>query len=365
MSRMTQPRRAPKSIGFVHLVPFDRHAPLQGHLDGIELFRHAEALGLDSGWVRTRHLQHGLSSPAVFHAAVAQHTERIKLGTAVMPVGFENPFRLAEDLGTLDVISGGRLLPGLSVHPPRYEEGVNDLVYDTGWREEDYGYGRIERFRDMIDGLSVREVPEYQGYGGQFDSDRVEPQSEGLAQRLSYGGGSLKSARWAGAARMNWLVSNISTSENGITNFQEAQRAQIDAYREEFKAASESAGATHSAEADMGAAGAATQNGRVAVARVIVPLDGTTTEQEAKFRAYAQARNPRTEHVHPGNIIIARDMLGSVDEVVQTILDDPAYQDTDDYLFELPFEFELADWKLMLNLIATEIGPALGWKPAA
>ncbi|XPP26689.1 MAG: LLM class flavin-dependent oxidoreductase [Leucobacter sp.] len=354
---MTAQTEPPRRIGFVHLVPFDRERPRQGHLDGIELFRHAERLGLDSGWVRTRHLQHGLSSPAVFFGAVAQHTERIELGSAVIPVGFENPFRLAEDLATADVLAGGRLLPGLSVHAPGYDEAVNDLVHGAGWREEDYGYGRIELLRELLSGRPVREVPEYLGIGGDFDSERVEPCSPGLADRLWYGGGSLRSAEWAGSAGLSWLVSNISSAENGITDFASAQRAQIDA----FRAARAAAGP---APADAPGAGGAVPGGRVAVARVVVPLDGATPEQERKYREYVDRRTPRTREVHGRNTIIARDILGTSDEVVEAILADIAYQAADDYLFELPFEFEPADWRHILELIATRIGPGLGWQPA-
>ena len=56
-----QASRPIKSIGFIHLVPFDRNDPRKGHDEGVELFEYAEQLGLDSGWVRTRHMQHGLS----------------------------------------------------------------------------------------------------------------------------------------------------------------------------------------------------------------------------------------------------------------------------------------------------------------
>lgn len=332
-----------KHLGFIHLVPFDRDDPRRGLEDGVELFRYAEELGLDSGWVRTRHLQHGLPSPAAFFGAVSQRTERIGLGTAVIPVGFENPFRLAEDLGTADALSGGRLLPGLSVHGPGYDDEVNDLVHDSGWREEDYGYGRIARLRSLLAGDPVREVPEYNGIGGDFDSERVEPHSPGLSERLWYGGGSLRSAEWAGGAGLNWLVSNISSAENGLTDFSEAQRAQIDAFR-----------AAHPAGEDA----------RATVARVIVPTDGATPEQVAKYRAYAEARTPRTKKVHGRNTIIALDVLGSLDEIVEFIRNDVAFQAADDYLFELPFEFELDDWKQILHQLATRIGPALGWRPA-
>ena len=332
-----------RHLGFIHLVPFSRANPAQGLADGIELFRYAEELGLDSGWVRTRHLQYGLSSPAAFFSAVSQHTRRIGLGSAVIPVGFENPFRLAEDLATADVLSGGRVLPGLSVHGPGYADDVNDLVHDAGWREEDYGYGRIERLRDLLAGDPVREVPEYNGIGGDFDSERVEPHSPGLADRLWYGGGSLRSAEWAGQAGFNWLVSNISSAENGLTDFSAVQRAQIDAFR---------------------AAHPAGENARASVARVIVPTDGATDEQVQKYRAYAEGRTPRTRSIHGKNTIIALDVLGSLEEIVDFIEQDIAFQAADDYLFELPFEFELADWKQILTQLATRIGPALGWEPS-
>lgn len=333
-----------KHLGFIHLVPFSRDDPARGLADGLELFRYAEELGLDSGWVRTRHLQNGLPSPATFFAAAAQHTERICLGSAVIPVGYENPFRLAEDLGTADVLSGGRVLGGLSVHGPGYtDDDVNDIVYDTGWREQDYGYGRIERLRGLLAGDAVREVPPYNGIGGDIDSERVEPHSPGLSERLWYGGGSLRSAEWAGQAGFNWLVSNISSSENGITDFSTAQRAQIDTFR-----------AAHPVGDDA----------RVSVARVIVPTDGATPEQQRKYREYAEARTPRTRKVHGTNTIIALDVLGSLDEIVEFIEQDSAFQAADDYLFELPFEFELEDWKQILHQLATRIGPALGWRPA-
>lgn len=341
---MTETTARPiKSLGFIHLVPFDRDDPTGGFADGLELFDYAEELGLDSGWVRTRHLQYGLPSPAAFFGAVSQRTKRLGLGTAVIPVGHENPFRLAEDLGTADVLSGGRLRLGLSVHGPGYpSDEVNDLVHDSGWREEDYGYGRIERLRSLLAGDKVREVPPYQGIGGDFDSERVEPHSPGLSERLWYGGGSLRSAEWAGAAGLNWLVSNISNVTNGITDFSRAQRAQIDAFR---------------------AAHPEGESARVSVARVIVPTDGATPEQVSKYRAYAEGRLPRTKQVHGASTIIAPDVVGSLDEIVEFIRNDVAFQAADDYIFELPFEFELADWRQMLEQLATRIGPALGWRP--
>lgn len=84
-----------------------------------------------------------------------------------------------------------------------------------------------------------------------------------------------------------------------------------------------------------------------------------------KYREYAEARTPRTKRVHGKNTIIALDVLGSLEEIVGFIEHDVAFQAADDYLFELPFEFELDDWKQMLHQLATRIGPVLGWRPSA
>ena len=80
----------------------------------------ASGSGFDSAWVRHRHLQYGISSPVAVLAAASQRTRRIELGTAVIPLGWENPLRLAEDLATVDLLSGGRLNPGVSVGPPMH-----------------------------------------------------------------------------------------------------------------------------------------------------------------------------------------------------------------------------------------------------
>ncbi|WP_430331055.1 LLM class flavin-dependent oxidoreductase [Rhodococcus sp. ACT016] len=84
--------------------------------DTIELACRAEELGFDSFWIAQHHfgVQRGHSpSPLVLLAAVAERTERIRLGTAVVVASLEDPIRLAEDATTVDALSGGRLELGL------------------------------------------------------------------------------------------------------------------------------------------------------------------------------------------------------------------------------------------------------------
>src|SRR5579885_2186876 len=116
---MTSSSRPLRKLGFLTIGLFDEDNPRRGHESTLEIIELGERLGFDSAWVRHRHLQFGISSPVAVLAAATQRTSRIELGTAVIPLGWENPLRLAEDLATVDVLSGGRLNPGISVGPPR------------------------------------------------------------------------------------------------------------------------------------------------------------------------------------------------------------------------------------------------------
>src|SRR3954465_8407248 len=101
-----------RRLGFLTIGLFDPADPGTGHAVTLEMIELGERLGFDSAWLRDRHLQHGISSPVAVLAAATQRTSRINLGTAVIPLAWENPLRLAEDLATVDVLSGGRVKPG-------------------------------------------------------------------------------------------------------------------------------------------------------------------------------------------------------------------------------------------------------------
>ncbi|MCC6141653.1 MAG: LLM class flavin-dependent oxidoreductase [Nitrospira sp.] len=81
----------------------------------------AEQLGFDALWINEEHFQ-GLSggkgrlclSPVVLAAAFAARTVRIRIGFSVLLLPLHQPLRLAEELATLDVLSGGRLNFGVS-----------------------------------------------------------------------------------------------------------------------------------------------------------------------------------------------------------------------------------------------------------
>lgn len=75
----------------------------------------AEALGFHSFWVAEHHFSSlGLvANPAVFLAAAAARTGRIRLGCAVSVLPLRSPLQTAEDYAAVDVLSGGRLEMGV------------------------------------------------------------------------------------------------------------------------------------------------------------------------------------------------------------------------------------------------------------
>ena len=192
MAPISRPLR---KLGFLTIGLFDGADPARGHESTLEIIELGERLGFDSAWVRHRHLQYGISSPVAVLAAASQRTRRIELGTAVIPLGWENPLRLAEDLATVDLLSGGRLNPGVSVGPPMHYDRVKEALYPDTADAEDFGYERVRRLLDFVRGEPVTDFSGTEGF--EVFSDRVQPQSPGLGGRMWYGGASLRSARWA------------------------------------------------------------------------------------------------------------------------------------------------------------------------
>jgi NAD(P)-dependent dehydrogenase (short-subunit alcohol dehydrogenase family) len=176
-----------RKLGFLTIGRFDPADPGPGHEETLQVIERAEALGFDSVWLRDRHLQPGISSPVAIMAAASQRTTHIELGTAVIPLGLENPFRLAEDLATVDILSGGRINPGVSVGTPMHYDNYRVALYPETHDIEDFSKERVLR---LLRHLRGEPVSDFEGVIGieQF-TRHIQPHSPGLADRLWYGGG--------------------------------------------------------------------------------------------------------------------------------------------------------------------------------
>ena len=76
----------------------------------IDLACRAEEAGLDSVWVGDSLTAKPRLEPLTALAAVAARTSRVRLGTSVLLMALRHPVLLAQTLGTVDLISKGRLM---------------------------------------------------------------------------------------------------------------------------------------------------------------------------------------------------------------------------------------------------------------
>ena len=76
----------------------------------------AEELGFECAWFTEHHFgRFGgmLPSPPMLMAALAQRTQRIRLGTAVVLLPLHHPLHVAEETAMLDILSNGRIEVGV------------------------------------------------------------------------------------------------------------------------------------------------------------------------------------------------------------------------------------------------------------
>ncbi|HEY2221585.1 LLM class flavin-dependent oxidoreductase [Actinomycetospora sp.] len=332
-------------LGFLTIGTFDGDDPGPGHEHLLAEIELAEQLGFDSVWLRHRHLQYGVSSPVTLLAAASQRTSRIEFGTAVTPLGWENPLRYAEDLGTLDILSGGRMNPGVSVGPPMHWDDVKGALYPDTADAEDFSYERVARLHRLLRGEPASTFSGTEGIE-QF-SDHVQPHSPGLADRLWYGAASESSARRAGEQGLNLLTSSVvRVAPDEEPDFAAIQARSIRAFRAAFE------------EAGHGTADTA----RVSQGLVVIPTDSATAEQRARYEAYVDARTPRTSAPQgPGRLLFARDVLGTSEEIAEALHAHAGFREAREVVFALPFSFAHEDYVQILTDMATRLGPALGW----
>jgi alkanesulfonate monooxygenase SsuD/methylene tetrahydromethanopterin reductase-like flavin-dependent oxidoreductase (luciferase family) len=134
----------------------DRQEEVAYYRDTLDLMILAEKLGYDSVWAGEEHFySFGICpSPQLFLTALARETTRLRLGTAISLLPFENPLRKAEDFAMLDILSGGRLnfgvgrgiipkhFEGFRVAPQesraRYEESL--AIIRGAWTQDPFAY---------------------------------------------------------------------------------------------------------------------------------------------------------------------------------------------------------------------------------
>lgn len=152
-------------FGVMHLFPADgdEREVLLKTVDDIAF---ADELGFDSAWLAEHHFsRYGiLGNPLMLGMLLAERTQRITLGTAVLVLPFHDPIRLAEDAALLDQLTSGRVRLGIGRgYQPKefkgfrkdaadnkelYQETVD--ILNLAWNEENWSYdGKHYQYEDI------------------------------------------------------------------------------------------------------------------------------------------------------------------------------------------------------------------------
>ncbi|PFG40880.1 putative FMN-dependent luciferase-like monooxygenase [Georgenia soli] len=317
----------------------DYAPPAERYRNAVEQVQLAERLGFDAAWVAQHHFdgdEGGLPSPLVLLSHLAAVTERIRLGTAIITLPLENPVRVAEDASVLDVLSGGRLELGLgSGGTPKSFSAFGLDVAD----KHAVHAAHLDVLRGALAGGDLGH-PHNQLY----------PPAPGLAQRLWQATFSAAGAERAGAAGDGLMLSRTQPRPAGApdASLSEIQHPVIDAYLAALPTGVEP---------------------RILASRTLFV---TEDRQRARvlagaglFRAVEKLRAIRHDlPIDDLDTVIRRtdSYVGTPDEVVELLRQDTALARATDVSFQVhsidpPHEDVLRS----VELIATEVAPALGW----
>lgn len=307
---------------------------------GMALFYAAEELGYDTGWVRVRHLENYLSAPLPFLAAVGQHTERLGLGTGVVPVRYENPVRLAEDAATTDLLTGGRLHLGLSSGYGHAEPLYGPVYEPTDLSFADEVDRRLRRFLDAVRGSTLTVADGSTPHASAGTPLIAQPQSPGLPARLSYGAGGQSSAVRTGTLGIGLQLSTLSNATGGLS-FEDFQAGQIDAYR-----------AAHRSATGTG--------GQVTVSRMILPILRPSDRDDYAHLLERDAQR-RRDNGTPGAppMHFGRVYAGDPDEIVAGLAADAALRAADELVVALPFDHRPEVSQRIIETVADTVLPGL------
>jgi alkanesulfonate monooxygenase SsuD/methylene tetrahydromethanopterin reductase-like flavin-dependent oxidoreductase (luciferase family) len=197
---------------------------------------------------------------------------------------------------------GDRLQVGVSAGAPLYGALLGNRLFDGDPAKIDFGIDRAIRLRDNLSGAFLSDETEAVSSAAGNQRLRVQPYSPTLSQRLWYGAGSLHSAEWCGANGFHIMVGNLNRGEDSDSFF-DTRRGHIDAFRAAWSRPGEP---------------------RIALGRVIVPIDSADARSRTFYAAFAEGRRARTFGPQgERRILYAKDLVGPSDQILADLLRDP------------------------------------------
>lgn len=331
-----------KRLGFFTRL-LDDVSPAERYRLATDQIVHAEKLGFDTAWVAQHHFHRdegGLPAPLVFLTHVAAQTRSIRLGTGIITLPLELPLRVAEDAVVLDLLSNGRLELGIG---------------SGGTPESFTAFGLDSAQRGPINGANLNLLRKALGGGEVGGGNRLYPDGQGLLGRIWQATFSVDGGIRAGQAGDGLMLSRTqprSKDSPGAT-LADLQQPIIDAYLEHLPAGIEP---------------------RILASRTLFVADEHAVALEWADRGIrdfgekiAVAAGLAAPLSLTELIALTDTHVGGVDAVVESLARDSVLDRVTDISFQVhsvdpPHELILRS----LELAATQVAPALGWrsKPA-
>jgi alkanesulfonate monooxygenase SsuD/methylene tetrahydromethanopterin reductase-like flavin-dependent oxidoreductase (luciferase family) len=339
-----------KNIGFLsfgHWTPSPQSQTRSASdmlLQSIDLAVAAEELGADGAYFRVHHFARQLASPFPLLAAVGAKTSRIEIGTAVIDMRYENPFYMAEDAGSADLIAGGRLQLGISRGSP--EQVIDGWRYfgfepPEGQTDADMARGHTEVFLDLLEGNGFAKPNPRPMFPNPPGLLRIEPHSEGLRQRIWWGAATDATAVWAAKLGMNLQSSTLKFDESGKP-FHIQQAEQIRAYRAAWKEAG------HAFEP------------RVSVSRSIFAL---VNDMDRAYFGGGGREEDQFGYIEPEKrAVFGRGYAAEPDVLIKELAADEAIAEADTLLLTVPNQLGVDYNAHVIETILTHVAPGLGWR---
>jgi probable F420-dependent oxidoreductase len=144
--------------------------------------------------------------PLATFGYLAARTQRIRLATNVLVLGYHHPLAIAKRYGTLDVVSGGRLILGVGVGTLQEEFELLGAQFDGR------GAAADDAMRALRVSLSQRE-PSYRGSHHSFGGFIIDPCALQERVPLWVGGRTARSLRRAVELGDGWCPFAVSSKQ--------------------------------------------------------------------------------------------------------------------------------------------------------
>lgn len=197
------------------VAPAAAHAHFERYL---RLWDSAEPLGFEGIFFSEHHFGRAYSpSPNLIIAHMATRTKRLRLGTLGMVLPYYDPWRVVEEIGMLDHLTGGRLEIGTAAGIPN-ELKLVGLTYEEA-------RARFDEILDVMDAALKGGPVTHRGKFWNFDNLRMVPQP--LQQPAP--------PVWTTVLSIASARKSVRRGSKICTSFQSRQRVKeiFDAYRDE------------------------------------------------------------------------------------------------------------------------------------